>query len=371
MVVTAQLMSLFQSFLQNNNKDEMKLQKIAVAIALTVLATSMAGTAQADGLTASLSKNTNISRDGESITLNIEGVPAGQGVYILQCAAPAVAGERPTTCVGQSKTIWASTISTPGAQTLNATMVVLVDRQFVSGGNTIDCALTSCGVFIRRDHNGPTDKSLDTFLPFSFLPEYSVQVSKTMGITYGGEDLKVNIFGLTSEQGVYVRLCKAAAEGERPALCDGLGVWASMSSAQQAYGAVNAANELTLPVKASFVSGGTAVDCQKTACVLFVRRDHNAGSDLSLDRMIPLAFTAQPAVLESAKASKSGANFVFVITNAKGKTVKVTVGTAVTTITPTSENYTFKVLVGKNKGKNTALKVTYGTKVLVKTTLKG
>lgn len=349
----------------------MKLQKIAAAIALTVLATSIAGTAHADGLTASLSKSTNISRDGESITLNIEGVPAGQGVYILQCAAPAVTGERPATCVGQSKTIWASTISTPGAQTLSATMNVLVDRQFVSGGNTIDCSVTSCGVFIRRDHNGPTDKSLDTFLPLSFLPEYSVQVSKTMGIAYGGEDLKLTMLGLTSDQGVYVRLCKAAAEGERPALCDGLGVWASMSSAQQAYGAVNAANELTLPVKASFVSGETAIDCQKSVCVVFVRRDHNAGSDLSLDRVIPVTFTLPPVLAISAKASKSGNSFVFVIKNAKSKSVQVTVGTVVKTIKPTSDNYTFKVLVSKNKGKNTALKVTYGTKVLVKTTLKG
>jgi hypothetical protein len=349
----------------------MKLSKYAIALTLAVLSTSIAGTAHAEGLTASLSKNTDISRDGEAVTLNISGVPSGQGVYILQCVTPTVSGERPTVCVGQNKTIWASTISTPGAQPLTPTMNLTIERQFVSGANTIDCSVSSCGIFVRRDHNGPSDKSLDTFLTISFVPEYSVQVSKTEAITYSGESLKVNIVGLTGTQGIYVRLCKAAAESERPTLCDGLGVWASMSSAQQAYGAVNAANELTLPVKASFVSGETAIDCQKSVCVVFVRRDHNAGSDLSLDRVIPVTFTSPPVLAISAKASKSGNSFVFVIKNAKSKSVQVTVGTVVKTIKPTSDNYTFKVLVSKNKGKNTALKVTYGTKVLVKTTLKG
>jgi hypothetical protein len=87
--------------------------------------------------------------------------------------------------------------------------------------------------------------------------------------------------------------------------------------------------------------------------------------------VIPVTFTLPPVLAISAKASKSGNSFVFVIKNAKSKSVQVTVGTVVKTIKPTSDNYTFKVLVSKNKGKNTALKVTYGTKVLVKTTLKG
>jgi hypothetical protein len=150
-----------------------------------------------------------------------------------------------------------------------------------------------------------------------------------------------------------------------------MGVWASLSADQQAFGAVNAANELTLPVKASFVSGATAIDCAKTSCVVFVRRDHLGGVDLTLDRVIPLTFTAAPAVAPSAKVSKSGANFLFVLKNAKSKSIKVTVGTMVRTIKPTSDNFTYKVAVNKNKGKNTAIKVTYGTKVLAKTTLKG
>lgn len=349
----------------------MKLSKYAIALTLAVLSTSIAGTAHAEGLTASLSKNTDISRDGEAVTLNISGVPSGQGVYILQCVTPTVSGERPTVCVGQNKTIWASTISTPGAQPLTPTMNLTIERQFVSGANTIDCSVSSCGIFVRRDHNGPSDKSLDTFLTISFVPEYSVQVSKTEAITYSGESLKVDIVGLTGTQGIYVRLCKAAAESERPTLCDGLGVWASLSADQQAFGAVNAANELTLPVKASFVSAETSIDCTKTSCVVFVRRDHLGGADLTLDRVIPLTFTAAPAAVLSAKASKSGANFLFVIRNAKAKSIKITVGTTVKTIKPTSDNYTYRVAVAKNKGKNTAIKVTYGTKVLTKTTLKG
>jgi hypothetical protein len=250
-------------------------------------------------------------------------------------------------------------------------MNLTLDRQIVSGANTIDCSVSSCVVFIRRDHYGPTDKSLDTFLPISFVPEYSVQVSKTAAISYAGENLKVNVLGLTGTQGVYVRLCKAGATGERPAICDGLGVWASLSSAQQGFGAVNAASELTLAAKSKFGSGVAAVDCTKTSCVVFVRRDHLGGPDLSLDRVIPLTFNAPPAPVISARAGKSGTSFVFVIKNAKAKSIKVIVGTSVKTVKPTSDSYTVKISVGKNKGKNTALKVTYGTKVLTKTTLKG
>lgn len=349
----------------------MKLSKYAIALTLAVVSTSIAGAAQAEELTASLSKSTGLSRDGEVVSLNIAGVPSGQGVYIIQCEAPTVAGERPTFCVGQSKTIWASTISTPGAQTLEPAMNLTIDRQMVSGANTIDCSVSSCVVFIRRDHYGPTDRSLDTLLPISFIPEYSVQVSKTAAISYAGENLKVNVLGLTGTQGVYVRLCQSVSSGERPAVCDGLGVWASLSSAQQAFGAVDAANELTLSVKSKFGSGATAVDCAKTACVIFVRRDHLGGPDLSLDRIIPLTFTAPPAPAISARAGKYGTSFMFVIKNAKAKSIKVTVGSLVKTVKPTSDSYTVKISVGKNKGKKTAVKVTYGTKVLAKATLKG
>lgn len=349
----------------------MKLSKYAIALTLAVISTSIAGAAHAEGLTTSLSKSTGLSREGETITLNIEGVPAGQGVYILQCVAPTVAGERPTTCVGQSKTIWASTISTPGAQPLNPTMNLTADRQIVSGANTIDCSVSSCGIFIRRDHNSPTDKSLDTFLPISFEAEYGVQVSKTSAIAFAGENLKVKVLGLTGTQGIYVRLCQAAASGERPTLCDGLGVWASLSPAQQGFGAVDAANELTLPVKPSFVSGASTVDCVKNSCVVFVRRDHLGGPDLSLDKVIPLTFVAPPVAALSATATKSGSNFVFVIKNAKAKTIKVTVGSVMKTISKNSDNYTVQFAIGKNKGKNTVLKVTYGSKVLTKATLKG
>ncbi len=349
----------------------MSLSKYAIALTLAVISTPIAGTAFAEGLTASLSKSTGLSRAGEEVTLNIAGVPSGQGVYILQCETPAVAGERPTVCVGQSKTIWASTISTPGAQPLSPEINLSLERHILAGGNTIDCSVSSCGVFIRRDHNGPADKTLDIFLSIAFTPEYSVQVSKTATISYAGENLKVKILGLTNTQGVYVRLCQAATAGERPSVCYGLGVWASLSQIQQGFGAVNAEGELTLPVKSSFVSGGNNVDCSKTSCVVFVRADHTGGPDLSLDRVIPLTFTAPPAPAISARAGKSGTSFVFVIKNAKAKSIKVIVGPSVKIVRPTSDSYTVKISVGKNKGKNTTLKVTYGNKVLTKTTLKG
>lgn len=349
----------------------MKLHKYAIVLTLSMLGTWIGEPAHADGFAASLSKESGISRVGEIVTLNISGVPSGQGVYILQCATPTNAAERPTACVGQSKTIWASSATSPGAQQLNPSMNISIDREISSAGNTIDCAISSCGVFIRRDHNGPTDKSLDLFLPFSFAPEYGVTVSKSQAIAFSGENLKISVLGLTDSQGVYVRLCQSAALGVRPTVCDGMGVWASLSPTQQAFGAVNALGELTLPVKSTFSSGGNTVDCVQTSCVLFVRRDHTGGSDLSLDRVIPLTFTTPPAAELSAKVSKTGGYFVFVIKNAKAKSIKVTAGSTVRTIKPTSDNYTYKVPVGKNKGRITSLRVTFGTNVLAKAILKG
>jgi hypothetical protein len=342
-----------------------------LATTVAILGTTLSAPAYADGLTASLSKSAELSREGEALTLSLSGVPSGQGVYILQCVAPIVDGARPTACVAQNKTIWASTVTSPGASALTPTMTVFVDRQIVAGGNAIDCSISNCGIFIRRDHNGPTDKTLDTFLPITFAPEYSVQVAKTSAIAYGGENLKVNVVGLTGSQGIYVRLCQAVTAGERPAVCDGLGVWASLSSAQQAYGAVDPKGELTLPVKPSFGTGPSAVDCTKTPCVVFVRRDHLAGSDLTLDRIIPITFTAAPTPVVSASVSKAGGNFVFVVKNAKSKSLKVKVGTVSQTIKPTSDVFSFKVAVGKNKGKKTELQVIYGSKVITKAIVKG
>ena len=349
----------------------MKLRIYALPLAITLFAGVISSPAHAEGFTATLSKSTNLSRTSESVTLEVAGVPDGQGIYLLQCLTPAVAGERPTACVGQNKTIWASTTATPGAQLLGASLALTVEREISAGGTLTDCSVSSCGVFIRRDHRGPSDKTLDTFIALSFLAPYGVAVSKTSNIAVGGEDIKVTVAGLTSEQGVYVRLCKGVADGQRPTLCDGLGVWASMNLVQQGYGAVRADQELTLAVKPSFGTGATAVDCLKNQCVVFVRRDHNAGSDLLLDKVIPLSFTAPVALEPTAKVSKVGNYFVFVIKNAKAKTVKVTVGTSVKSIKPTSENYTYRVAVGKSKGKKTALQVLLGSKVLAKGNLLG
>jgi len=351
-------------------KTTMKLSLLTAVLATLV---SPINASYASDFQATLSQSNNLSRAGETLTVSISGLPDNQGLYILQCVVAASADVRPTVCVGQQSTIWTSKNAAMvgyGATPFTGTLNIPVTRTFTAANNSVvNCDEVSCGVFIRKDHTAPTDKTADTFLPITFAQTYDVSASKTTEIQPAGDNINVTLKGLTYNQGVYVRLCASAGEGVRPTSCDGQGIWASLDATQIALHATDASTVLALPVKAQFISGGANINCNTVACGIFVRRDHLGSGDLSLDKFIPLTFKAQPVI--TAKAKKTGSNFVLTITNAKGVQVRVTVGTVTKTVVPTSDNYSFTTAVGKNKGKLTKLKAVVGSNVLIDTKVKG
>jgi hypothetical protein len=141
---------------------------------LTAVAALTATTpAQAADFAVTVDKSQNLSLAGDTVTVTLANLPAGQGVYLRLCAGTVadVVKARPADCVGMDKTVWAS--SSPAALAQGATdaskpKAVAVVAQFTSAGKTIDCAAVSCGIHVRRDHFGGTDFSLDRFIPVTF-----------------------------------------------------------------------------------------------------------------------------------------------------------------------------------------------------------
>lgn len=345
---------------------------LATLVAATGLVSPISASYAGD-FQATLNHSTNLNRAGETLAVSISGLPENQGLYILECVVAASADARPSVCVGQQSTIWTSKNATMlgfGASAFTGSVSIPVSRTFVAAnGTAVNCDEVSCGVFVRKDHTAPTDRTADRFLPITFAAVYEVQVSKTTAINPLGETINVTLKGLTYNQGVYVRLCAIAGEGARPTDCDGQGIWASLDVTQIALHATDASTTLALPVKAQFTSNGVKVNCNKNSCGIFVRRDHLGSGDLSLDKFIPLIFKTLPEA--SAKAKKIGTNFVFTIANAQGAELKLTVGTVTKNVRPTSDNYTYTTAIGINKGKLTKLKVVLGSRVLVETKIRG
>lgn len=140
---------------------------IAKAIGTAVLLGLIVSPASA-AVAASLSKSTDLAYTGENITVTTT-VPAGQGIYVRLCKSPEAGASRPTLCYGQGS--WASLDSTSlsqGAVTAANPITLAVKATFTASGSSVDCSTGSCVVFIRRDHLGSGDLSLDMTIPVSF-----------------------------------------------------------------------------------------------------------------------------------------------------------------------------------------------------------
>lgn len=196
---------------------------------------------------------------------------------------------------------------------------------------------------------------------------FSVSADKSTNLIAAGDTVTVTLNDIPADQGVYVRLCKgtlAEVSQARPTQCFGQGAWVSMSTAQQAYGAGNAALPVSLAVQAQFDS----VDCQVDACGIHIRRDHNGGSsDYSLDRFIPVTFASTSVAVPVAhnSVSRSGKKIEFTIVNNKGKTLTLWVGARRVVKKVTSNNFKISVTAA-SKGWFTAVAYIGGTKVLSK-----
>jgi hypothetical protein len=146
------------------------------AIAACFLTASLALTAspaQAADFSVTADKTQNLAVAGDTVTVSLANLPAGQGVYLRLCAGTLadVAKARPAECVGMDKTVWASSASAAlaqGATDSSKPKAVSVVSQFTAGGKSIDCQAVACGIHVRRDHFGGTDFSLDRFIPVTF-----------------------------------------------------------------------------------------------------------------------------------------------------------------------------------------------------------
>lgn len=165
-----------------------RIANIAVVALTAAAALASAAPAQAADFGVTADKTNNLTIAGDTVTVTLANVPAGQGVYLRLCAGTLadVAKARPADCVGMDKTVWAS--SSPAALAQGATdatkpKAVAVVAQFTSAGKTIDCAMVACGIHVRRDHlGGSTDFSLDRFIPLTFgVPAPAADASVVAG----------------------------------------------------------------------------------------------------------------------------------------------------------------------------------------------
>lgn len=272
---------------------------------------------------------TGLDAAGDVVQVDGTGIPAGQGVYVRLCQAPmgtvGTAAGRPVPAVCDGDGLWA-TPSPPAGQPLppvvDGAFSVELDVVGAFAGETsvIDCtAPSSCGVFVRRDHNGgAADFSLDSFTPITFDPateppvvtpptepsrnDVVVTLSESEDLA-DGQTITVTGRAFTPDQGVYVQFCarppgQVGTSAGRASSCypeqDGTHtVWVTPIAA-------NGQFSTPLTVVSSFTdASGQAVDCTVATCGVFVRRDHSGGtSDFSQDAFVPVSFgdgTVAPA----------------------------------------------------------------------------
>jgi hypothetical protein len=212
-------------------------------------------------------------------------------------------------------------------------------------------------VFVRRDHLGSADTSLDTFTPISFAPVFGVTLSKNSDLVRAGDSIDVTVAGLTGTQGVYVRLCETpAVDGGRPENCFGQGNWLSRNPAMLNYGALSNVGAHPLAVQSGFTAGAATVDCAVVSCGVFVRLDHTDPNNTSLDAFYELTFAAAAPVLTAPKpvtsvasAKKQKTHLVLKLVGKKGEKVVILIGSRRVVTTLKTENASLKFALPKGK----------------------
>lgn len=141
-----------------------KIIRIAIIAALSTLVLSpvqanAAATIQGGPLT-------NLDPVNAAVRLSIANFPTRGGLYFQQCNEP-VAGARPTAC-NTAAQLWISTAQ--GASFAPTAEIIFKPKAtYAAAGNTIDCTLAKCGLFVRFDHTVTMDANAeDQFIPITF-----------------------------------------------------------------------------------------------------------------------------------------------------------------------------------------------------------
>lgn len=157
------------------------MKKMLVALAtLTLIGTSVP--ALADGLTVSVEKATGLSSPETTLKVSVSGIPQDQGIYLMLCEGES-ANPRPANCSATHQawlTMAASSLRMGAAAALPVNDFKIASSFSTRAGVAVDCTTSKCGVFVRRDHFGSADTTLDRFIPISF-PAPKPAVSALIG----------------------------------------------------------------------------------------------------------------------------------------------------------------------------------------------
>ena len=191
----------------------MKRSRRVLTATLLALSTIFAiSPAEAATFTWSSQPLTNLKAEGAQITGAISNFPTKAGLYIQQCAAPAVADERPTNCL---QLAWVTATGAPPSISASNPISFKLLPEFNGKLGAVNCQIDKCGVFFSYDHNNIQDRSEDTFIPISFQASSSSSTLKkveTVTVTMNGVTLIKNVPGtLAYRSGV--KISAVAASG--------------------------------------------------------------------------------------------------------------------------------------------------------------
>ncbi len=138
-------------------------------------------------------------------------------------------------------------------------------------------------------------------------------VSKTAGLSAGGEIVTVSGSCYDVNKGVYVAFCVVPPAGSVPSPCGGgvdmsgaggLSHWISSNPPPQGEGLTvpyGPGGSFTVTMRPAAALNAT-VDCRRVSCAVVTRNDHTRSGDRSQDVIVPVTFAVDPAPTTTAPA---------------------------------------------------------------------
>jgi len=271
-------------------------KRIASIAALLLTVISLGATsAKADAFSITVSQRFGLAA-GQTISVQANNLPSDKGIYLVECVlSEGQMSHDPKDCTSPQNVgsaLWISN-SQGGANPSQAQQFTILRTI-----NSKDCATNECAIVSVRDHVQSSDRSFDSVTKIN-VSTISFSLEKSTGLVDAGEQFSATITGLPSDKGVYILQCQAPTDDTRPTKCDvPNAVWASNVASALTQGGVDASKAVPFRATGTFVSGSNVVDCQLTACGVYVERDWNGLNDRSLDTFLPISFLAPVQVAQ-------------------------------------------------------------------------
>lgn len=184
----------------------MKITVFGTAALTMISMVAAVAPAQAADFSVTADKSTALVAAGDVVKVSLNNLPAEAGVYVRLCAGSLadVMKARPTSCFGQGSWVSSSkaSIAQHASDAAAGPVALDVKSVFTSGTTTVDCAVQACGIHVRRDHLGPTDFSLDRFIPVTFAAA-PVAVVKS-GIALASSKVTITVANLKGKKITFV-----------------------------------------------------------------------------------------------------------------------------------------------------------------------